>query len=140
MLTEICQYLHNWFERGRFISRITILDNEISTADDGALTLLEGQYFRIIGSLLNDGVHQFPAELKDETFDGAVVMMGVPADFLALVEDIEGWSTKYGSAVTSPYSSESFAGYSRSLRGTAGGEGSTWQSVFASRLNAWRKL
>lgn len=140
MLTEICQYLHNWFERGRFISRITIADGVISTSDDGVLSFIDGQYFRIVGSIMNDGVHQYPCELVNETFDGAVWMMGVPADFLALVSDIEAWVEKYGDAVCSPFTSESFGGYSYSKGGTAGSEGTTWQSVFATRLNAWRKL
>ena len=46
----------------------------------------------------------------------------------------------------SPFTSESFAGYSYS-KGGAGGSGSSggsgatgWKAAFASRLNAWRKL
>jgi hypothetical protein len=140
MLTEVCQYLHNWFERAKYISRITIADNEITTANDGRITIAEGQYFRIIGSALNDGVHQYPCELRAESFDGAVWLMGVPADFVGLVNEIADWMEKYGDAVNSPFTSESFGGYSYSKGSTAGSNGATWQSVFASRLNAWRKI
>lgn len=139
MLTEICQYLHNWFEKSKHIGTVTIEGNAVSV-DGKPIAFLDGMYFRIVGSLLNDGVHQFPATLKDETFAGAVWMMGIPADFLALVADIGTWVEKYGDVANSPFSSESFGGYSYSKGGTAGSDGATWQSVFKARLNAWRKL
>lgn len=139
MLTEICQYLHNWFALKKVIASFKIEDGVIFSTS-GALDILEGQYFRVIGSALNDGVHQYPAALKDETFDGAVWLMGVPSDFLSLVSEIGEWVQKYGDAANSPYTSESFGGYSYSKGAAAGSDGATWQSVFAARLNAWRKL
>ena len=149
MLTEICQYLHNWFDKGqaKFFGEIAITDNLILVNGE-EIALIDGQYFRVIGSLLNDGVHQYPSmELMDETFDGAVWSMALPPAVLALSRDIEAWQDKHGSATSeamSPFNSESFGGYSysKSGSGSASGEGGNggWQSAFANRLKPWRKL
>ena len=148
MLTEICQYLHNWFEVAKFYGKFIISDGHIESYNDGDMGLIEGQYFRIVGSLLNDGVHQYPSEgLKDETFDGAIWSMAIPPAMLSLSEEIDAWQTKHGSVnstAMSPYNSESFGGYSysKSSGGSAesGGGSGGWQSAFANRLNPWRKL
>ena len=71
MLTEICAELRNYFEvpNGRHFGKFTISGGSIAPLD----FLQEGQYFRIIGSVFNDGVHQYPAsDLTDEVFNGAV--------------------------------------------------------------------
>lgn len=139
-LTELCQEIHNWFDLKRLFGTFTIKASRIQ----GDLGLLNGQYFRIIGSVFNDGVHKFPADdLIDETFDGAVWTMAVPPQVIKLSEDISTWKDKYGDVVNSPYSSESFSIYSRSMasgNGAGGGNGITWQSVFARELNKWRKI
>ena len=56
MLTELCQELRNWFDRDlpKWYGEITISDGQIQDVD-----LQSGQYFRVIGSLFNDGVHKF---------------------------------------------------------------------------------
>lgn len=106
--------------------------------------LRAGQYFRVVGSVLNDGVYQYGnCALRDETFDGAIWAMAVPAEFLRLEEEIKAWRTQYENAANSPFQSESFAGYSytkSSANGNSGGSVTGWQGVFASRLNKWRKL
>ena len=149
MLTEVCQYLKNWFDKGqaKCIGTIKVVGGSI-TCNGDEVSLLDGQYFRIIGSVLNDGVHQYPASnLSDEEFSGAVWSMAVPLRFLALVEDITAWCEKYASvdgANMSPYSSESFKGYSYTkASGASGGKASsttTWQDAFYARLAPWRKI
>ena len=145
MLTELCQELKNWFDIERHFDTFVIENGGLSVP-----FLQEGQYFRIVGSVFNDGVYQYPAtELKDETFDGAVWAMAVPPAVAELSEEIDAWQAKYGgadSAAMSPFTSESFGGYSYSKGGgsSASGNGSggagTWQSAFAGRLNLWRKI
>ncbi len=157
-LHELCKELNNWFDRGqpKWIGKISISDNKITFKGELSYTagqsvgLQEGQYFRIVGSVFNDGVYQNPpATLKDESFDGAIWSMAIPADVIALLDEINAWIDLYGkadSAAMSPFQSESFGGYSYS-KGAIGrsGEGSgatnpgSWQSVFADRLNLWRK-
>ena len=154
MLEEICRELNNWFDtnpndgtKNHYFGTFVI--------EDGAIDLSEtdiqpNQYFRIIGSVFNDGVYQYPATgLTDETFAGAVWAMAVPPSVIALSAEIEAWQEKYGgvdSTAMSPYTSESFGGYSYSKSRGGSGNGSsdsgsgTWQSVYANRLNKWRKI
>ena len=142
-LTELCQELRNWFERDKYFDTFTI-ENGAIIVPDGSLQ--NGQFFRVIGSVFNDGVHKYGVdELTDEVFRGAIWAMAVPPAVIDLSERISEWETKYGDSVSSPYSSESFGGYSytkaNSGRGNAGsGSSPTWQSTFASELNRWRKI
>lgn len=144
MLTEICAFLRNWFVRDKYYGDFVISNGQLTRSDGSALPLLSGQYFRVIGSIFSDGVHKTDDVLTDEEFSGAVWSMAVPPDFLALVEDIKGWVTDNAQAISSPYASESFAGYSYSLKSGAstsdGTGGLSWQSQFAARLNPWRKI
>lgn len=139
MLTEICAELRNWFlvPDGVHIGRYNISGGSIEPLD----FLQEGQCFRIIGSIFNDGVHQYPtSDLADEVFYGAVWAMAVPPTLVALSAEIEAYN-KSDAGKTSPYASESFGGYSyQKFTDGNGGDGSRWQKVFASRLNKWRKL
>ena len=142
-LTELCQELRNWFERDKLFGEFTI-ENGAIIVPDGSLQ--NGQFFRVIGSVFNDGVHKYGVdELTDEVFRGAIWAMAVPPAVIDLSERISEWETKYGDSVSSPYSSESFGGYSytkaNSGRGNAGsGSNPTWQSTFAGELNRWRKI
>lgn len=143
MLTELCQELRNWFDKERHFGTFVIENGSIDLSEAG---IQNDQYFRIAGSVFNDGVHQYPAEdLHDEVFDGAVWLMAVPKAVLDLAAEIEAWQAKYGgadSAAMSPFTSESFGGYSYSKGSGSDGSGSSgsWQSAFASRLNQWRKI
>lgn len=146
VLAELCKELNNWDFQKRAKKKFGTFTIENGSID---LDMVEnGQYFRIVGSLFNDGVYKYPADgLKDETFKGAVWAMAIPDEVIALAEEIEEWTRKYGgvdSVNMSPYNSESFGGYSytKSGGGASSGTGSygTWQSTFASRLNKWRKI
>ena len=67
--------------------------------------------------------------------------MAIPKDFLAIAKEIEDWQTQYAKALTSPYQSESFGGYSYSkASGKNGGGAVTWQDAFASKLNLYRRI
>ena len=99
--------------------------------------LAQGQYFRICGSRMNDGVYAYPPEdLADETFDGVIWEMRPPRAFLALAAEIEAWQAKYGEASAEPYRSERFGDYGYALKDGVRG----WQGAFGARLNEWRKL
>lgn len=142
MVGEICAFIHNYFERETHKGTFTV-ENGVLSAD----FLQTDQYYRIIGSVFNDGVHQHPsADLHDEVFTGEVRAMAVPPAVIALAADIQDWLDKYGDTVLSPYNSESFANYSYSKssggnrRDGSGGDVITWQSVFGAQLNQWRKI
>ena len=146
MLTEICAELRNYFLRDyqKDIHRGTFM------ISDGSIEplsfLLDGQYYRIVGSVFNDGVHKYGDAsdlLVDETFSGEVWAMAVPPAVIALDTEIQSWLADNADAINSPYQSESFGGYSYS-KGSSYGEGDgamlTWQRQFASKLNPYRRV
>lgn len=140
MLTELCQELHNWFEREKRSGSFRIVDGMLE-----ADFLLPGQYFRVMGSIFNDGVHQYGiSEMNDEDFTGSVWALAIPAAVINLAQEIQEWRSKYeeaGSSAMSPFTSESFGGYSYSKgSGSAAGSAVSWRNAFAPRLSAWRKL
>ena len=144
MLTELCQELHNWFDRERRFGTFKIEGGNI-TAD----FLREGQYFRVIGSIFSDGVHQYPAsDLKDEVLEGSVWSLAIPGAVIKLATEIAAWRDRNESANSanmSPFQSESFGGYSYSKSGGGGSGGAysgpmSWEAAFARRLNMWRKI
>ena len=110
-LTVLCKELNNWFELEKHFGVFHIENGSIKE-DVG---LVENQYFRIVGSIFNDGVHVSPAtNLVEETFEG-------------------------------PYNSESFGGYSYTKSsGYSGNENKNGSnnalSMFADELNRWRKV
>lgn len=142
MLTELCKELRNWFETEKVFDSFTIANGLIDLTG----IVQNGQYFRIVGSVFNDGVYKYPIDtktvtLQDETFDGAIWPMAVPSAVIQLASEIGVWVGKYGAIVSSPYTSESWNGYSYSKgSGDANGNSSTWQNAFAKRMNQWRKI
>jgi len=149
MLTQICAYLKNYFlvdylnpdERIHY-GTFTISNGQIEDLP----FLDQNQYFRVVGSVFNDGVHKYGADaLVDETFTGAIWAISVPPDVIALSSEIESWIENNASAVAGPYQSESFGGYSYSLKGgsSTSGPGADvfgWQAQFAARLAPYRRL
>lgn len=134
IMNRLCAHIRNYFtddgitERGDF------------TISDGIIDLpflRPGQWFRVMGSRFNDGVHQYPGgELTDETFSGIVWEMLPPAEFLDLAKDIETWLSQYEDAVKAPYVSENVQGvYSYKRQ-----DGFDWRLVFRQRLNRYRRL
>lgn len=115
---------------------------DIYTVENGTLVLpflADGQYFRIVGSVFNDGVYVYPAQgLTDETFRGGVWAMAPERAFLEIVAEISAY-TETDAARATPYQSESFAGYQYTMRDDTK-DPTAWEVVFAKRLNRWRKL
>ena len=137
MLEEIMDYLHNYFDhkrvRGEFV---------ISSGNLECDFLSDGQFFKIVGSVFNDGVWQYPTvTLTDETFTGEVWALAVPPRLLNIADEIRGWIKDNQEVINSPYQSESFGGYSYT-KASGAGDGSVagWREVFGSQLNQWRKL
>lgn len=147
MLTDLCAEIRNYFLRdpGKDIHAGNFV---ISGGSIGPLSFLQnGQYFRIVGSVFNDGVHKYgenDPDLKDETFSGAVWAMAVPPAVIALSQDIDAWIAANKEVLDSPYQSESFGGYSYSKSsagsGAAGAGTYGWQAQFSNRLNPYRRV
>jgi hypothetical protein len=135
MLEEILMYLNNWF--------LVSVHEGTYIIEDGSITLpflVPGQYFRVIGSVFNDGLHQYPADdLTDETFDGTVWALAVPKSVVTLSEDMASWQEKNSEKADGPYQSESFAGYTYTKASNGkGGTVTVWDS-FSKQLAPYRK-
>ena len=133
---EVMEHLHNWFPHTFATGFFSFHGGE----SDQLGFLQDGQYFRVVGSVFNDGLHLYPdAELHDEDFEGEVWGLAVPPAFEALVDDIFDYAT--ANPVSSTLTSESFGGYSYT-KGTDPSTGAAvgWQGAFKSRLNPYRRL
>lgn len=145
MLNEICEHLHNFFDSrdGKYIDRsagtFTILNGLISPLSS---SLIAGQYIRIVGSLLNDGIYLLPSNftissLANETFTGAIFGLDIKRDFMQIVSEI----TAYVAAnPATGFVSESFGGWSGTRATGANGAVAPWETVYEKRLNRWRKM
>lgn len=145
MLSQVCAEIRNYFlvnprrdiHRGKF----TVTGGSIESLP----FLQDGQYFRIKGSVFNDGVWIYGSSTfdHDETFYGEIWAMSVPQEIIELSQEIEEWVTDNADALNSPYQSESFGGYSYS-KGTSYANDSSasygWQNQFASRLSPYRRI
>jgi len=141
MLEEILDFIHNYFVKEVYRGQFRI--------ESGVLVvdfLQNGQHYKIMGSVFNDGVHEYSEDtLHDETFFGEVWAMAVPQAILDIAKEAQDWVDEYGAIVDNPYQSESFGGYSY-MKGAgnhaAGGASSqlSWRDKFGSRLNAYRKI
>ena len=136
LIEQICAECKNYFKTGIKSGEFSVIDGTISLPD----FIQNGQYFRIVGSVFNDGVYKYPAsELKDETFNGTIWAMSVPPAVIALADEVKTFNES-DQGTASPYTSESFGGYSYSKATDSNGLPVTWKAVFANKLNRWRKI
>lgn len=147
MLSVVCAEIRNWFtyDCDKHIGDFEIMGGVITPSFD-----FKTDYIRIVGSRKNDGVYKVSdiANLVDEKFHGAIWEMSIPNDFLSLCEEIAAWQEKFGgvdSVAMSPFSSESFGGYSyqKAVGYNKTGESEvypSWKSVYAKRLSIYRKI
>ena len=138
MLETVLTHLKNWFVVPRGVHE------GIYKIENGSLELpflQNGQYYRICGSVFNDGLHKYgDGKLQDESFVGTVWALAIPKAVVELSAKIEEWQAKNGDAVASPFSSESFGGYSYTkATDSATGAQATWETVFRSELNPYRQ-
>ena len=142
MLDELCAEIRNYFvqsENDKHAGTYTINGGTFSPPLD---FLKAGQYFRVVGSALNDGVYKNDGcgVLTDEEFDGAVWAMSVPPAVVDLADRIKAY-TDSDAAKPTPFVSESFGGYSYSKgQNAAGAANNSWQAVFADELRKWRRI
>lgn len=145
MLEAVLMHMNNWFDRdGR---RYWHVESGELSIEGGSLLgaggwLAEGQYFRIEGSRLNDGLHQHPADdLHDEVFEGRAYELRIPAAVVELAERIGEWEQANGEASRGLYASQSVPTLSVTMReDIAAPNGLTgWQAAFAGELKRWKK-
>ena len=146
-LEEVLRYVNNRFDCDSSGAPVGSAEGTFSI-EGGSLEvdgLLEGQYFWVEGSALNDGLHLYPdSDMSDEEFEGRVVFLRVPRILVDLADEMEVWNAEYADMVDSPLQSESFGGYSYT-KATGGQSGNVspaaaWQLHFGARLRPYRKL
>lgn len=137
MLEEVLRYINNRFECKAYEGSFEISDGGIELPE-----ALEGQYFWVDGSVFNDGLHIYPESgMQDEVFTGEIHLLAVPRAVVEMADEIETWCGENSAAVSSPYKSESFGGYSYTLKdGGSETASAAWQAQFGPRLRMWRKL
>lgn len=134
VLESVLGSLRNWFEKQELTGDYHIVGGSL------CLPLKGGQYFRIVGSTFNDGLHRYPCfELVDEDFHGTVYGLAVPNAVIELAHDVGEWIEEFGAHEKGPYKSESFGGYSYTKADEKGGK-SGWEAAFKDELNRWRKM
>jgi len=152
MLTDVCNYVHNYFEHAIYTGTFNVEDGRIDDLDS---LVAPGQRFKVCGSALNDGIYTYKSDaiynddgdtsvaMADETFTGTITAMAVPVAFLDILSEIKTWQAKNQAVLETPYQSESFGGYSYSKASGSGsnaGGALSWQDVYRARLNAYRRI
>ncbi len=133
MIGEICAHIRNYFPGECFDGDFTVKDGCFTDCN-----FLSGCYY-VEGSRFNDGVHVHPSQrLADEAFSGRIMLMNPPPGFIELVRDIEDWRRE-NSDGSGQFISERLGDYSYT-RPNRGGVALDWQTVFKSRLDAYRKV
>jgi hypothetical protein len=137
MLSEILAFLHNYFVVSTHDGVFKIIGSSIMPLD----FLQKGQYFRVVGSIFNDGVYCYADDLQliDEVFEGKIEALAIPNDLLKLADEITAYMASDDAKPTA-FTSESFGGYSYSKATDSSGAAASWQTIFAARLRRWRKI
>lgn len=151
MLQECLEYINNYFVPRSAVQKTYTISGGVITPDFGAE---EGDRFLICMSRRNDGVYTWHADgikndddkkaagLQDETFAGTIRVMSVPPAVIALSGEISQWVENNSAVLSSPMASESFNGYSYTLKtggGTGGSGPLSWRDIFGKRLERWRR-
>ena len=91
MLETVLNHLHNWFQiKGAARAGTFIIVSGTLPLDH----VLDGQYYRIEGSVFNDGLHRrgdAEDKLVDETFSGRIIPLAIPKAVIKLAEEIKEW-------------------------------------------------
>lgn len=140
MLFEILSYLKNpdFYLTDRVKEGMFTIENGVIDLP----FLMDGQYYIIEGSVFNDDqVHQHPAyNLQDESFYGRIVPLKIPKAILQKLPEIESYEAWRNKRISTggDFTSESFNGYSYSVRVSQIGMLFTWQEYFEKFFSVWR--
>ncbi len=140
MIEEVLAYLRNWFEYSFDLIPLEITDGKLPLPNS-----INGQYVRLTGSVLNDGLYvvdsySIKLEREEPVKDVCISYLAIPQSLLDLIKEIEKWQGEQN-AVSSPLESESFGGYSYTKKNAGdSGAGYSWKNEFAKRLARWKKI
>lgn len=148
---ELCVLTHNFFDCydepfvGGFIIGTDYIWNTFNFEEDvvaNQTNILDGlaphQYYKIEGSIFNDGVHEAVESLTPEKFYGKVQPMRVPKVFVELAKKITAYDEKLPSGGV--YVSQSFNGWSGTMATGTDGLPADGCTRYRREINQWRKL
>jgi len=149
MLLEIMDYLHNYFVPQQAEQVTYTISGGMISPGFGAE---DGDRFLICGSRRNDGVYTWHkrcimndddkkvAGLCDETFAGTIRVCAVPPAVLALSREKSEWEEAHSGQLNGTFASESFNGYSYTLKTGKNGGALTWfDTPSGKELERWRR-
>lgn len=133
---------NNFFYRFKEFGEYSIKNNKIQVRGK----YIAGQYIRIIGSFLNDGVFKVKSvigneieleNMNDEEFEGYICSLAIPNSFIELNQKIKEYKSK---EKNNGIVSESFGNYSYSKATNSSGNPITWQDVFTNELRQYKQM
>lgn len=139
-------YLHNYFYKFKEWGEFTIEGNKIKREGGFKGTYIKGQYIKIVGSIVNEGVYKvldvtpseltLEGELSDENYKGYLCSLAVPKAFVELCKRVNDYNANNK---PTDMISESFGGYSYTRNKSS--DGSTgWTVAFKGDLRPYRKM
>ena len=148
-LQACMEWINNYFVPVRAdLVKYTISGGVISPS----FGALEGQRFLVCMSGMNDGVYTYHANgitndddteaagLCDETFAGTIRVCAVPPAVLALSREKSEWEEAHSRELNGTLASESFNGYSYTLKTGKNGGALTWFDTPGGKaLERWRR-
>lgn len=150
MLQEMMEHINNYFVPIRAELKTYTISNGMISPAFGAE---DGDRFLICGSRRNDGVYTWhesgitndddeeAAGLHDETFAGTIRVCSVPPAVLALIGEKKQWEATHSGELNGALASESFNGYSYTLKTGKDGGAMTWYDTPAGKkLERWRSI
>ena len=149
MLQEMMEHINNYFVPiSADVVEYTISGGMISPSFGAE----DGDRFLICGSRRNDGVYTWHddginddddnevAGLRDETFAGTIRLCSVPPAVLRLIGEKSQWEAAHSGELNGTLASESFNGYSYTLKtGKDGGALSWYDTPAGKSLERWRR-
>lgn len=138
-VADVMREVRNCFPSHAVSGRWTVAGGVLSPDD---LLLMEGDWVLIRGGRRNRGVHRVLAGgalegVRDEVFDGEIVLLRPPAEFLTLCAEIADWAERNS---RDPVIAERFGDFSRRRAADRSGLPADWQQVFRSRLIPYRRM
>ena len=140
----LMQECNNYFYKTYEHSTFAIQNNVINSTGK----YLVGQYIKIEGSILNDGVYKIESMnnnkinitgLQDEVFEGCIYGLAVPKGFIDLSGKIKQFIDDPKAKITN-VTSESFNNYSYSRGTKQNGANITWNDIFINDINSYKCL
>ena len=145
IVEQVMRECNNFFLSGQSEGGKYEISSGVITPYDPDMWVV-GQYIRLEGSLLHDGVYllsdttmTLTGATDEPEFVGTIKGLRPPLDFLEICLDVERFVDKAAKSDPSLVS-ESYRGYSYNRGTNSSGMPATWADAFADRLSKYRRM